>query len=101
MTYNQPSFQLGQILTLKEVEPPDTTSGFVPVVVEVSGVLQRAHCVVAVDNPPTAAPLQPGDAFVVDAVPNRGHTQVERCTGGQRDGCRYMLYRYQPLPQQA
>jgi hypothetical protein len=98
MAHDQPSFQLGQVLTLKEVEPLDTNSGSWPVVVEVSGVLHRAHCVVAVDNQPTAAPLRPGDAFVVDTVPNRGHTQVERCTGGQRDGCRYMLYRYQPLP---
>ena len=101
MTHDQLAFQVGHILILTHVEPPDPTSGFVPVVVEVSGVLHRAHCVVAVDNPPTAAPLQPGDAFVVDAVPTRGHIQVERCTGGQRDGCRYMLYRYQPLPQQA
>lgn len=88
------NLQRDEILIVKAVES-------LHVVVDVWRVLYRARYLTDNATPPES-PLRPGDQLIVTHVNPGARTPVERLNRqGQRDGCHYMLYEYQAVPQQA
>jgi hypothetical protein len=89
MELDQPDFQPGHILTVERLEPPEHL-----VVTTAGGGRYRAQYLVKHENPSAAAPLWPGDSFVIEEVWMPDHITVERCPGGVRDACRYDLLEF-------
>ena len=89
MEHMPPNLGQDQILIVKAVEPSY-------VVVDVGGVLYRAHCMGDRNNPP-GKPLHPEDSLIITNVDPKAMTAVERVTSeGVRDSC-YVLSEYQAV----